>query len=324
MSILETSPVGSRASSPVHTQASACGKTILVGEHAVVYGAHAVAMPLQNLKINVSLSPIKVHDPAQGLVRMTLGSKRASDHLSAVVEDAFRLLEIRPFPVEVEGHSSVLMGAGLGSSAALCVVLLRALSRSVGKSISPAELARLANQLEARFHGTPSGLDAAVVAHEKLIYFRKGEQPTAFTARGSWRFALIDSNMRAPTMAMIKVSSPWFQGTEASRRIQRFDALAHACKESLETGDHPGLAAAMNESGELLAEAGVATAPLLDICAGARSCGALAAKITGAGGGGCILTLLPPSQDDGGTLSQLRNVFGSSRVIETTLGEVPS
>jgi mevalonate kinase len=320
MSVLESPLSESKASAPVQTQAMACGKTIIVGEHAVVHGAHAVAMPLHNLRIQVTFSPLKVYDPAQGLVRMTLGSKRASDHLSAVVEDAFRLLGTKPFPVEVEGHSSVLMGAGLGSSAALCVVLLRALSRSIGKKLSPAELARLANTLEARFHGTPSGLDASVVAHETLIFFRKGEEPEAFSPRGTWRFALIDSNMRSPTMAMIKVALPWFQGTASAERIARFDRLAHACKAALEGGDHELLASTMEESGMLLANVGVATPPLLEICQTARTCGALAAKITGAGGGGCVLTLLPHDPLAANrVVTGMREIFSASRVIETTL-----
>jgi len=325
-----------QTSSPQPTRAEACGKAIIVGEHAVVYGATAVAMPVQSMHIHVQLSPVRnsrgqvvfAESGERPTVRLMLGRKRASEHLTAVVEDAFALLGIRPFSVDIEGHSSVLMGGGLGSSAALCVVTLRALAASVGIKLGAGDLALLANQLEARFHGKPSGLDTAVVAHERLIAFRRGTPPVAFAAASpngttgdgaGWSFALIDSGMRAPTIAMIKLAAPFFAGSAGDARVKRFDTHATTSMRALASGRIDDLAGAMSEAQTLLSEAGVATAPLVEISDESVRCGALAAKITGAGGGGCVLALLHPDRV-GETLASLEAQFGKSKVHAIHLG----
>jgi len=303
-----------QAPAPAHK--SACAKAIIVGEHAVIYGAAAVAMPLSNLRIQVSLQPRSSwmredagrKDP---VIRMTLGNKRVSPHLKRTVHEAFSVLGVNPFPVDIEGHSSVYIGAGLGSSAALCVVLLRVISQSLGMSLSEEELAYLANKLEARFHGTPSGLDTATVALEEIILFRRGvrAQPIAIpssTDQPRWRFVLIDSGVRASTLAMVKIASPWFQGAKGESRIAGFDAASRQAADRLAQGDIMGVADAMNRTGAWLREAGVVTDQLTDIINTAVGIGAVAAKTTGAGGGGCVLALLPSSIAAEEALSQLK------------------
>ncbi|MCX6130086.1 MAG: hypothetical protein NTX25_13605, partial [Proteobacteria bacterium] len=200
---------------PREAQASACGKAIIVGEHAVVYGTHAVALPLKSLRLQLSISPVTRIEKPQ--IQLSLAGHEASSRVISVVSDAMELLGATPFSLNGRSQNSLPIGAGLGSSATLCVAVLRALTASLGYELPPAQLALYANELEKRFHGTPSGLDAAVVAYEACILFCKGKsirplQRDALATAKSWEFVLIDSQVRASTLTMIRLAEPFFKG----------------------------------------------------------------------------------------------------------------
>lgn len=305
-------------------QANASGKAIIVGEHAVVYGARAVAMPVPNLKMAVNLTPSgKEGRNGRPQIRMLIGGRPATSHLQGVVEDAFRVLELKPFAVDLEGHSTVMIGAGLGSSASLCIVILKAIAAAAGKALTTVDLAHFGNQLERRFHGNPSGLDTAAVALEQAIAFRKGSNPevlqvTPPVGSSSWRFALIDSGIRSSTLSMIKVAAPYFQNSEGLERIAAFDALAQRVISGLGTGDQSLVANGMEEAGCHLAAAGVVTEPLRTLIDQTLDVGCLAAKPTGAGGGGCILALLDQKQADS-QLAKLKERLSGTYVCSVEL-----
>lgn len=307
--------------------ASASGKAIIVGEHAVVYGAKAVAMPVVSMRMGVKLTRQPQHTGEAPKFKVMLGGRSVSDHLAGVVDEAFQALDVAPFSLSLEGTSSVLIGAGLGSSASLCIVVLRAIATATGKSVTPSMLSRLGNRLEKRFHGNPSGLDTAAVALEQVIAFVKDEGAETVTlspiksrdgqARG-WRFVLLDSGARSSTLAMIQAAAPYFQGSLGKERILRFNNLADIAISGLGNGDAEGVAIAMNEASILLTEAGVVGDPLSSLIATARNVGVLAAKSTGAGGGGCVLALLDPSAADA-QLAELRQRLGANKVYEVSL-----
>lgn len=306
--------------------ASASGKAIIVGEHAVVYGARAVAMPVVSMRMGVRLHRLADLPSRAPEFRILLGGRSVSDHLAGVVAEAFVALDVKPFSLALEGTSTVLVGAGLGSSASLCIVVLRAIAEAAGKTLGPAALCELGNRLERRFHGNPSGLDTAVVALEQVISFVKGTPPHPVavarvdTPKGPmpWRFALLDSGARSSTLAMIQAAAPYFQAVAGPARIARFDALATAAIRGLGRGDAYEVSAAMNEAGALLHEAGVVGEALDGLIDAARNAGALAAKSTGAGGGGCVLALLDPAGADA-QLETLRQKVGVARVYEVSL-----
>jgi mevalonate kinase len=307
---------------------TACAKAILVGEHAVVYGARAVAMPVSSMQMQVKMRSWGPAPHVTPTIRVTLGGQKVSEHLRAVVHDAFTVLEITPFSLEIEGHSNLLIGAGLGSSASLCIVVLRAVAKAADVSISREQLAQFGTQLEKRFHGNPSGLDTAVVAMEQVITFVKGQTPqfvniAPVRTHGhgkvmSWHFALIDSGSRSSTKAMIQIAQPYFQGEEGERRLRAFDALAAEVMAGLTQGKQETVAAGMNEAAIRLDGVGVVSARLREVMAAADAVGVLASKPTGAGGGGCVLTLLDACQAPK-QLKALQNKFGPTRVFPVEL-----
>ena len=299
--------------------AAASGKVILVGEHAVVYGARAVAIPVHGLQMSVRLTPTgRRTGKGEPQIRVLLGGRTVTAHLRGVVDDAFDVLGLEPFPLDLEGNSTVLIGAGMGSSASLCIVVLKALAAATGMTLGKRELAAMGNKLEKRFHGNPSGLDTAVVAMGSAISFRKGEAPEELPLSRPWRFAILDSGARSSTLAMIQVAAPYFQGERGAERLAAFDLVAGAVAEGLAQGSAGIVAEAMTQAGAWLAEAGVVNDPLAELVQVAREAGCLAAKPTGAGGGGCVLALLDDEQAEA-QLATLRERLGATRVFGVEL-----
>ena len=276
-------------------KASACGKAILVGEHAVVYGAKAVALPLKDMRLELEGVPNEESDE----INLYIDELKVPAMALMVVYRAFDLLNVKPFPFTGYGKSTLPIGAGLGSSATLCVAILRCLSQVLEKKIEPSMLANLSNKLESLFHGTPSGLDVSVVSHEKPVLFskEKGAQAIEIGAK-KWSFAIINSGKKSSTQKMIEIASSFFNSDNKELIIARFNELADMAIEALKEKDHSKMAEVMNESQSLLDDAGIVTNELRSIISKANSCGCLATKVTGAGGGGALISLLEPGKED--------------------------
>ena len=304
-----------------------CGKAIIVGEHAVVYGARAVAIPISDFRMKAVLvpaSPLRILPTGTAFsevpIEVSIGGHPASPLLREVVEEACALLQVPPFSFSLVGYPQLPLGAGLGGSASLCVVILKVLAQSCQRDLDMQELASLANQLEKRFHGTPSGLDTAVVAFEQPISFVKGQAPRSIhlSPDQTWKFVLIDSGMRASTKVMIQQVAGFFQGSGGSQRVEACHAFAAQVEQGLQEGNLLQVASAMQEAQQMLAAAGTMTSILREIQQAAVEIGVLAAKITGAGGGGCILALLDPEKAMV-QLQRLEAIFSPKAVFSVSL-----
>ncbi len=296
----------------------------MVGEHAVVYGAPAIALPLPSQRIQVSLD-LEVSRQIDAN-RLILNGDHLPADATHVIADAFQLLGLKPCPVYIEGHSNLAIGAGLGSSASLCVVTIRAIAGAYGIALDRRDIARLSNQLEKRFHGNPSGLDTAVVAYEQIISFRKGHDPHVVNAapvrteKGNrpWRFALIDCRKRASTRDMIVLAQPYFTGADQQSILGDFESIAEQTMHGLQNGDLLEVAEAMNRANLHLAKSGVVSDALEHIIEKALAAGCPAAKSTGAGGGGTVIALLDPARANQ-QISEFIGEFGHNQVHEVCL-----
>jgi mevalonate kinase len=318
--VLVVAEAGTEKKSFVHSavatsvEASACGKVILVGEHAVVYGARALAIPVPNLRFHLNWRRLASSDQHKAKFRLVSGA--TSDQLAGVIDDACKELGLDSFNVDVHGHSDLPLGAGLGSSAALCIAMLRAAALERGQILPPAQLAMLGNRLERRFHGNPSGLDTAVVAHEQPIVFRKGEGAKPMTLGANrLQFALVDTGVRSSTLKMIEIAAPAFRGAAGERRVQAFEDMVTAAEQAVAQGVVADLGAAMTVAHRLLCEIGAVSDGLADLVTKCTDAGVLGAKFTGAGGGGCILCLLDPEKAQS-QVNALRQTFSHVMTVE--------
>ena len=298
--------------------ASCNGKAILMGEHAVVYGAKAVAMPIRGKSISLSIADAAV-------TKVKINELDLTSTLGHLVDDAKKILRIEPNRAfSVAGKSTLSLGAGLGSSAALSVAIIKALIEKFNIDLSKKEIARVANQLEKRFHGSPSGLDVTVVAQDEPIIFERknmSSKQLRLTDPGTFRFALIDSQKRISTKKMIEKASVYFQDQkQRNKLIKEFDAAADELIAGINTGSVESVSSAINKGSELLEQISVVSDDLKSKINEAKKLGCLAVKPTGAGGGGCLLSLLPGNtQEANSTVARLKEKFGVHNVFEVNL-----
>lgn len=281
---------------------------IIVGEHAVIYHASAVAVPLSGMRLTLCAK----HNSDPGV------RENISETMRLVVHDALDLLAIKNFPYSVTGSSNIILGAGLGGSAAFCVGIIRVICASSGRTISKAETARLANILEARFHGTPSGIDSCVVAHEQPLLFRRDAEPELIVPGKQFHFAIVESGTRTATRTMVRRVRPFFVNHEGNSRVQRFNRLARLAHTGLSRGDESILAQAIRAADQELDAIGLVPDVLRSYIETCIASGALAAKVTGAGGGGCILALLPAKKRRD-IMANLQRACGSNSVYEVII-----
>lgn len=273
------------------------GKVILLGEHAVVYGHPALAGALAaGVEVEVVAGEGRLRVPAWSLV---LGPGEGGTSLAlawAAIQAAMaRLPGYRPPAVDLVARFGVPTGAGLGSSAALSVAAARALGEAAGRPLAVDEQLQVAMAAETVFHGRPSGIDHAVAAQGGFGLFtrRDGLRPL----RASAGVPLVigntgrerDTRGRVARVAELSAERP----DETARRFTAIEALVKRAAAAIVAGDLGTLGGALNDNQVELAALEVSCDEIERMCALAREAGALGAKLTGGGGGGCVIALAP-------------------------------
>ena len=164
--------------------ATACGKIILFGEHAVVYGRPAIAVPVTQVQATVTLAP-----SGDGLIveapdleySTAVDLTNPTDPLASIVQLTLAHLNY-PLPdLKLTIRSTIPVASGLGSCAAVSTAIVRALAQWAGARLDPAEINALVYEVEKLHHGTPSGIDNTVIAYQKPVYFRRGQTIQTFS-----------------------------------------------------------------------------------------------------------------------------------------------
>jgi hydroxymethylglutaryl-CoA reductase len=265
----------------------AAGKVILLGEHAVVYGKHALALPVQNAVGAVIREPAATTVPAIPELEAAIELIRA------------RLGVTDEYAVEVRSRLPLAMG--LGASAAFAVAITRAFNAKLDLGLDDEAVNEMAFECEKLAHGTPSGIDNTIATYATPMLFRNAGtlDVKAIETPGAPPIVIACSSERGLTKDMVAgVRSRREQGREHYDAIfAQMDRLSLAGAAALERGDYDELGRLMNICHGLLAAIEVSTAELDAMVAIARSAGAAGAKLTGAGGGGSMIALCPGCVD---------------------------
>jgi mevalonate kinase len=272
---------------------AAFGKLILLGEHAVVYGAPALVAGIdRGVRAVAAIG-------GRGRTLSLLGAPQVDVGADEPLGRAFSaLLEAGGAPenlaIRIEGDLPA--GVGLGFSAAAAVAIARAveaLREDEGEAGREGRVHDRAMAWERVFHGNPSGVDVAAAMHGGCLRFSRQEGSRPLEVGAPLRLCVGLSGTTGSTHAMVA-------GVASLREKNRdlvdrsVDALA-SCVDSaiaaIAAGQAQALGELMNLGQMLLAGLMVSTEELETLCATAREAGALGAKLTGAGGGGAVVAL---------------------------------
>ncbi|MBU0494468.1 MAG: mevalonate kinase [Chloroflexi bacterium] len=283
-------------------QASAPGKVILLGEHAVVYGRPAIAVPLSGLHATVMVMPgaagTGVVVEARDVGRTLRANQDTSDPLVVTVQNTLARLGVTdPGDLYLTIASDIPVASGLGSGAAVAVATIRALNAWLDGHLTDADVSALAYETEVLHHGTPSGIDNSVVTYEQPIVFTKARGVEPFVLGAPLTLVVGDTGIASPTRETVgDVRRAW--QADPARYEALFDAVAEtvrAGRAAIERGDAPALGAAMRRDHVLLQEMGVSGPELDALVAAAERAGALGAKLAGGGRGGNMIALVTPA-----------------------------
>ena len=274
---------------------------ILLGEHAVVYGRHALALPLPGaVTARVSAvegaSSVSIPD---WHVEHSLG--RADAPLTRLVVRVLGELGLPDTGYRIEIESALPRGMGLGSSAALAVALIRAFAAEAGIDMGPDRTNEIALECERLAHGTPSGVDNTLATFARPMLFRRAGELEVRTIEPVEPPPLVIAMSSRAGSTAAQVGAVRARRTALAAHydaiFDEMDALAIEGASALEANDLDRLGRLMNVCHGLLNAIEVSTPELETMVRIARSAGAAGAKLTGAGGGGSVVALCPDNAE---------------------------
>lgn len=272
----------------------AFAKVILFGEHAVVHGRTAIAAALDR-------GADSIGKRIEGRSRLELRAWNKVVFEGDANDDVARAFDAVLGEVGGSGGVDVSIdvqvpgGAGLGCSAAIAVALARAIAEARGVALDDQRAAECANAWERVFHGNPSGVDGAVAAHGGVISFRRGGPIKPIVPGGEMELCVGYTGEPSSTKAMVEsVARQLARRPEVvERTFDGIDTLAIKGAQAIEAGRWYEVGQMMDLNHALLTSLMVSTEALERTCHAARDAGALGAKLTGGGGGGCAIALAP-------------------------------
>ena len=304
------------------SKASAPGKIILFGEHAVVFGQPALAVPVTQVQAEVRIdrifSPgIRINAPSIQLNEKL--DALAPDHpLAATVRNTLHALEVDSLSsAAILIRSSIPVASGLGSGAAVSVAIIRALAKHLKKKLADEQVSALAYETEMLYHGTPSGIDNTVVTYAKPVYFIKDQPIEILQVKKPFTIVIGDTGILASTKEAVRDVR-----IQQHKRTERYETLFAAigsisdtARQLIESGMPESLGPLMDENHALLRNMKVSSPELDNLVEAARKAGALGAKMSGGGRGGNMIALVQAGK--AGAVARSLKEAGATNTIIT-------
>jgi mevalonate kinase len=273
------------------------GKWVLVGEHTVTRGGMAIVFPFPGVSLRLDFAP-------QRSERLKVSPPEAEPviyELLSIYESGRRRDDGFSWPTgRLTIQSDIPQGAGLGSSAALCSAVARWIASGAGLTAN--ELAETARSLESRFHGDSSGMDVAAALANAPIVFEKGCPPRILKLERVPHFTLHDTGLRSNTSECVsRVKTFMDRNPDKALSVDRaMEAASYKALKGLLTYDRgneqaglEAIAEGMRMALDCFSASAWNLIPETEqrLIHSLLADGALAAKPTGAGGGGMALAL---------------------------------
>jgi mevalonate kinase len=301
---------------------SAPAKIILFGEHAVVYGQPALAVPVSSLRAEAEA---EFHHDKLTIIARDLDNKiitfDGEDPLAESIRLTLQKLDIAAPQAKITVQSNIPIASGLGSGAAITTVLVRALCELTQHPLSIEDLNQLVYEVEKIHHGTPSGIDNTVVVYEQPIYFVRNQpiQPI----ENALPLTLLIANTGVASLTKVAVGDVRKLFDSEPERIQhileKIGSIVHAARQAMQQGKLSQLGELMFTNHELLQQLTVSSPELDRLVEAAKATGALGAKLSGGGRGGNMIALV--SDETKANVRQALLNAGAVQVYETTVAK---
>jgi mevalonate kinase len=304
------------------TSSSAPGKIILFGEHAVVYGYPALAVPVTQVQVTATVSKNSRRGMIIEAPNINLTSELASlapEHpLSVVVHGVYSALKVTHTPAcTLYIQSTIPVASGLGSGAAVSVAVIRALSEFLGQPFTNEQVNKLAFEAEKIYHGTPSGIDNTVITFCRPVYFVKKKPIKTFHVGVPFTIMIASTGIPAPTKESVEaVRMLWQENKPHWEKVfTRVGEIVWNARQAIERGDIAELGRLMDANHALLQSMKVSSAELDHLVTAARTAGAQGAKLSGGGRGGNMIALV--EKENASEIARALNKAGAKRTIVT-------
>jgi len=306
------------------------GKIILFGEHAVVYHRPAIAVPVTDVQARAVILPnplgqpgsVQIDAPDIGLNAL-LSELPPENPLATSILAVQEQLGISSLPAfKIRITSTIPIAAGLGSGAAISAAIARAVSNFLGHPLSDSQVSDIAYRVDQYYHGTPSGIDNTVIAHNRPVYFVRGQPFQTLRVVQPFTLVIGNSGLPSPTGTVVGDLRARYEADPAAYEpiFNHIGAIAEQARGVIEQGDPFDLGPLLTANHAFLHQLGVSCPELNRLVTAALAAGALGAKLSGGGRGGNMIALVEPelAEDVSAALRAAGAVHALTTVVQAT------
>ena len=285
-------------------RSSACGKVILLGEHAVVYGRSALAAPIPlavEARVMDARDGVQLLIPRWGIEQRVPPVKEHPQGVPGILAMLLERLRLAERGMTIEVFPHVPRAMGLGGSSALAVAVVRALDAHYALGLPSEAINSYAFECEKAAHGTASGVDNTIATYGAALVYRNRETPEFHRISASRPLPIVvgisgRESLTATTVARVRAA--WQRHPLRYEAIfDHIESLTAAGADAVRDGALEDLGELMNLCHGYLNALQVSTPELEEMIHVARANGAVGAKLTGGGGGGSIIALCPEASE---------------------------
>jgi mevalonate kinase len=287
--------------------ASAPGKVILFGEHFVVYGKPSIVMAIDRrvyvtveeyrgkevfIESDLGYAGLFTNDAYKPLIG-GLDGEHILKPIYIAATETLKYLSINS-GLKISISSEIPIASGLGSSASTFIATATAAAYLFGYSLNYGELFNLSLIAEEYVHGTPSGVDQTIAIHGGLIKYSRSSGLEKIKSSANLPLIIGNTGILRSTGEMVAKVRRFAEKNPniMETLLHNIERIVDEAKILLMKGDMEGLGFLMDRNQELLRIIDVSNKKLEELILAAKRAGALGAKLTGAGGGGCMIALV--------------------------------